>query len=149
MFFFYQIILITQELSIEPFCFYLSQVDGQWGKWGVFGDCSRSCGGGVQLARRECNNPVPKNDGKYCYGLRMKYRSCNLSPCPEKGWLVFGIVPLFTQFIQKENSPIIPRYITLRIQFNSVYLYCTILQEKSSLGITVYAQKSNNSKSQV
>lgn len=61
------------------------KVDGQWGKWGPFGDCSRSCGGGVQLAKRECNNPVPENGGKYCYGLRIKYRSCNLSPCPDSG----------------------------------------------------------------
>ncbi|XP_004538000.1 A disintegrin and metalloproteinase with thrombospondin motifs 15 [Maylandia zebra] len=59
------------------------KVDGRWGKWGSFGDCSRSCGGGVQLARRQCNNPVPENGGKYCYGLRVKYRSCNLSPCPD------------------------------------------------------------------
>ncbi|CAL8350626.1 unnamed protein product [Lota lota] len=60
-------------------------VDGKWGKWGTFGDCSRTCGGGVQLAKRECNNPVPDNGGKYCYGLRIKYRSCNFSPCPETG----------------------------------------------------------------
>ncbi|KAM6932960.1 A disintegrin and metalloproteinase with thrombospondin motifs 15-like [Xenentodon cancila] len=59
------------------------KVDGRWGKWGTFGDCSRTCGGGVQLAKRECNNPTPKNAGKYCYGLRIKYRSCNLNPCPE------------------------------------------------------------------
>ncbi|CAL1570870.1 unnamed protein product [Knipowitschia caucasica] len=59
------------------------KLDGQWGKWGPFGDCSRSCDGGVQLAKRECNNPVPENGGKYCYGLRIKYRSCNLSQCPE------------------------------------------------------------------
>ncbi|XP_077396637.1 A disintegrin and metalloproteinase with thrombospondin motifs 15-like [Festucalex cinctus] len=57
------------------------KVDGGWGKWGSFRDCSRTCGGGVQLARRECNNPVPENGGKYCYGLRIKYRSCNLNPC--------------------------------------------------------------------
>ncbi|XP_057695758.1 A disintegrin and metalloproteinase with thrombospondin motifs 15-like [Corythoichthys intestinalis] len=57
------------------------KVDGRWGRWGVFGDCSRTCGGGVQLAKRECNNPVPENGGKYCYGLRIKYRSCNLNPC--------------------------------------------------------------------
>ncbi|XP_019717205.1 A disintegrin and metalloproteinase with thrombospondin motifs 15 [Hippocampus comes] len=57
------------------------KVDGRWGKWGSFGDCSRTCGGGVQLARRECDNPVPENGGKYCYGLRIKYRSCNLNPC--------------------------------------------------------------------
>lgn len=59
------------------------KADGQWGKWGPFGDCSRSCGGGVQLAKRECNNPVPENGGKYCYGLRIKYRSCSLSPCAD------------------------------------------------------------------
>ncbi|KAF6726462.1 A disintegrin and metalloproteinase with thrombospondin motifs 15 [Oryzias melastigma] len=61
------------------------KVDGRWGKWGAFGDCSRSCGGGVQLAKRECNNPAPEHGGKYCYGLRLKYRSCNLSPCPKTG----------------------------------------------------------------
>ncbi|XP_077579277.1 A disintegrin and metalloproteinase with thrombospondin motifs 15 [Stigmatopora nigra] len=61
------------------------KVDGRWGRWGVFGDCSRTCGGGVQLAKRECNNPVPENGGKYCYGLRVKYRSCNLNPCFETG----------------------------------------------------------------
>ncbi|XP_033833428.1 A disintegrin and metalloproteinase with thrombospondin motifs 15-like [Periophthalmus magnuspinnatus] len=61
------------------------KVDGQWGKWGPFGDCSRTCGGGVQLAKRECNNPVPENGGKYCYGLRIKYRSCNFRSCPDSG----------------------------------------------------------------
>uniref|UniRef100_A0A667Y2F1 ADAM metallopeptidase with thrombospondin type 1 motif, 15b n=1 Tax=Myripristis murdjan TaxID=586833 RepID=A0A667Y2F1_9TELE len=64
---------------------YSPKVDGRWGKWGAFGDCSRTCGGGVQLAKRECDNPVPENGGKYCYGLRIKYRSCNLNPCPETG----------------------------------------------------------------
>lgn len=67
------------------FVLFLSQVDGRWGKWGPFGDCSRTCGGGVQLARRECDNPVPENGGKYCYGLRIKYRSCNLNPCLDTG----------------------------------------------------------------
>ncbi|MBN3302554.1 ATS15 metalloproteinase, partial [Amia calva] len=60
-----------------------NKVDGRWGKWGVFGSCSRTCGGGVQLAKRECNNPVPANGGKYCQGLRVKYRSCNLESCPD------------------------------------------------------------------
>lgn len=62
-------------------------MDGKWDKWGTFGDCSRTCGGGVQLAKRECNNPVPENGGKYCYGLRIKYRSCNFMPCPETGMI--------------------------------------------------------------
>ncbi|CAG02879.1 unnamed protein product [Tetraodon nigroviridis] len=62
-----------------------AKVDGRWGKWGQFGSCSRTCGGGVQLSRRECNNPVPSNGGKYCQGVRVKYRSCNLNHCPDKG----------------------------------------------------------------
>lgn len=61
------------------------QVDGRWGKWGQFGSCSRTCGGGVQLSKRECNNPVPSNGGKYCQGVRVKYRSCNLNHCPDTG----------------------------------------------------------------
>ncbi|KAK1787796.1 hypothetical protein P4O66_016286, partial [Electrophorus voltai] len=61
------------------------KVDGKWGKWGAFGPCSRTCGGGVQLSKRECINPVPENGGKYCQGVRVKYRSCNLNPCPEIG----------------------------------------------------------------
>uniref|UniRef100_G1PBL1 ADAM metallopeptidase with thrombospondin type 1 motif 15 n=1 Tax=Myotis lucifugus TaxID=59463 RepID=G1PBL1_MYOLU len=47
-----------------------------------YGPCSRTCGGGVQLARRQCSNPTPANGGKYCEGVRVKYRSCNLEPCP-------------------------------------------------------------------
>ncbi|KAE8592011.1 hypothetical protein XENTR_v10018627 [Xenopus tropicalis] len=61
------------------------KVDGAWGKWSPYGQCSRTCGGGVQLAKRECNNPEPSNGGSFCEGLRVKYRSCSLNPCPETG----------------------------------------------------------------
>ncbi|XP_072835165.2 A disintegrin and metalloproteinase with thrombospondin motifs 15 [Pogona vitticeps] len=59
------------------------RVDGNWGKWAPYGQCSRTCGGGVQLAKRECNNPPPANEGKYCEGIRVKYRSCSLNPCSD------------------------------------------------------------------
>uniref|UniRef100_A0A8B9FH90 ADAM metallopeptidase with thrombospondin type 1 motif 15 n=1 Tax=Amazona collaria TaxID=241587 RepID=A0A8B9FH90_9PSIT len=58
------------------------QVDGGWAKWAPYGQCSRTCGGGVQLAKRECTHPVPANGGSYCEGIRVKYRSCNLEPSP-------------------------------------------------------------------
>ncbi|XP_076288590.1 A disintegrin and metalloproteinase with thrombospondin motifs 9 isoform X2 [Lasioglossum baleicum] len=60
----------------------LEPVDGQWGEWGGYGECSRTCGGGVQKKYRECNNPPPQNYGNYCVGARVKYRSCNLEDCP-------------------------------------------------------------------
>ncbi|XP_026831617.1 A disintegrin and metalloproteinase with thrombospondin motifs 9 isoform X3 [Drosophila erecta] len=58
------------------------QVNGGWGPWTPFTPCSLTCGGGVQESRRECNQPVPENGGKYCTGSRKKYRSCNTHQCP-------------------------------------------------------------------
>ncbi|XP_058144336.1 A disintegrin and metalloproteinase with thrombospondin motifs 9 isoform X18 [Dasypus novemcinctus] len=55
--------------------------DGSWGSWTHFGTCSRTCGGGIKTAVRECNRPEPKNGGKYCVGRRMKFKSCNTEPC--------------------------------------------------------------------
>lgn len=58
---------------------------GNWGSWGPWGQCSRTCGGGVQFAYRHCNNPAPRNNGRYCTGKRAIYRSCNIMPCPANG----------------------------------------------------------------
>lgn len=32
-------------------------IDGQWGNWTEYSECSRTCGGGVSIASRECDNP--------------------------------------------------------------------------------------------
>nr|XP_033782394.1 A disintegrin and metalloproteinase with thrombospondin motifs 9 isoform X3 [Geotrypetes seraphini] len=58
--------------------------DGAWGAWSPFGACSRSCGGGIKTAARECNRPEPSNSGKYCVGRRMKFKSCNTEPCSKQ-----------------------------------------------------------------
>lgn len=39
----------------------------------------------MEFSYRECNDPVPQNGGKYCEGQRMKYQSCNTSPCDDNG----------------------------------------------------------------
>uniref|UniRef100_A0A665U9L4 ADAM metallopeptidase with thrombospondin type 1 motif, 9 n=1 Tax=Echeneis naucrates TaxID=173247 RepID=A0A665U9L4_ECHNA len=59
-------------------------VEGAWGVWSPFGTCSRTCGGGIKIAVRECNRPLPRNGGKYCVGRRMKFRSCNSEPCSKQ-----------------------------------------------------------------
>ncbi|XP_030827982.1 A disintegrin and metalloproteinase with thrombospondin motifs 9 [Strongylocentrotus purpuratus] len=58
-------------------------IDGQWGKWGEYSECSRTCGGGVKEAMRNCDNPAPGNGGKYCIGRRLRFRSCSTQDCPE------------------------------------------------------------------
>lgn len=45
------------------------------------GECSRTCGGGIQWYIRECNSPIPKN-GRYCVGKHRIYKSCNTQDCP-------------------------------------------------------------------
>uniref|UniRef100_A0A8C5X320 ADAM metallopeptidase with thrombospondin type 1 motif 1 n=1 Tax=Malurus cyaneus samueli TaxID=2593467 RepID=A0A8C5X320_9PASS len=64
-------------------------VHGGWGSWGLWGECSRSCGGGVQYSFRECDNPIPRNGGKYCEGKRVQYRSCNIEDCPDNNGKTF------------------------------------------------------------
>ncbi|XP_034459795.1 A disintegrin and metalloproteinase with thrombospondin motifs 5 [Hippoglossus hippoglossus] len=55
---------------------------GSWSSWGSWGACSRTCGGGVQFAQRLCNNPPPRNNGRFCTGKRAIYRSCSVTTCP-------------------------------------------------------------------
>ncbi|XP_059824920.1 A disintegrin and metalloproteinase with thrombospondin motifs 1 [Hypanus sabinus] len=68
---------------------YNTPVHGGWGMWGTWGECSRTCGGGVQYSFRQCDNPVPRNGGKYCEGKRVQYRSCNTMDCPYKNGKTF------------------------------------------------------------
>ncbi|XP_051828447.1 A disintegrin and metalloproteinase with thrombospondin motifs 10 isoform X1 [Antechinus flavipes] len=57
-------------------------VDGAWGPWTSWGECSRTCGGGVSSSSRQCDSPRPTIGGKYCLGERRRYRSCNTDDCP-------------------------------------------------------------------
>ncbi|KAG7523510.1 hypothetical protein JOB18_048859 [Solea senegalensis] len=66
---------VNKELDLQP-------VHGEWGPWGPYSACSRSCGGGTRSTSRDCNKPEPRNGGKFCVGRRMKFRSCNTEPCP-------------------------------------------------------------------
>lgn len=59
----------------------LKPIDGGWSKWSAYSTCSRSCGGGVSQATRNCTSPEPQNGGKYCLGDRVKYKSCNVHEC--------------------------------------------------------------------
>uniref|UniRef100_A0A3Q3N3D4 ADAM metallopeptidase with thrombospondin type 1 motif 20 n=1 Tax=Mastacembelus armatus TaxID=205130 RepID=A0A3Q3N3D4_9TELE len=66
---------VNKELDLQP-------VHGEWGPWGPYSVCSRSCGGGTRSTSRDCNQPEPRNGGRFCVGRRMKFRSCNTEPCP-------------------------------------------------------------------
>ncbi|XP_031570613.1 coadhesin-like [Actinia tenebrosa] len=75
---------------------YLLRVDGGYSEWSGFNECSRTCGGGIRLRRRECSNPYPRLGGRNCssLGKPIQVFKCNRNPCPVNGgygsWLSFG-----------------------------------------------------------
>ncbi|KAI4459045.1 adamts a disintegrin and metalloprotease with thrombospondin motifs protease [Holotrichia oblita] len=58
-------------------------INGGWGDWGTWSDCSRTCGIGLSFQERHCDNPAPEHGGRYCLGERKKAKLCNTDPCPE------------------------------------------------------------------
>ncbi|KAK3096440.1 hypothetical protein FSP39_000163 [Pinctada imbricata] len=59
-------------------------INGNWGEWSSWSSCSRTCGAGVSVTERHCDNPRPSNGGKYCIGERKRYKICNTDSCPER-----------------------------------------------------------------
>ncbi|XP_067846589.1 hemicentin-1 isoform X2 [Heptranchias perlo] len=57
-------------------------VDGNWGPWLAWNDCSASCGGGEQRRLRLCNNPLPSSGGRSCPGDGSQVSRCKVQPCP-------------------------------------------------------------------
>ncbi|XP_058505704.1 A disintegrin and metalloproteinase with thrombospondin motifs 2-like isoform X2 [Solea solea] len=57
--------------------------DGNWGSWSEFGQCSRTCGGGVQFRTRDCDNPRPANGGRTCIGATYQFQICNSNECED------------------------------------------------------------------
>ncbi|XP_077588635.1 A disintegrin and metalloproteinase with thrombospondin motifs 2-like isoform X2 [Stigmatopora nigra] len=57
--------------------------DGNWGSWSEFGQCSRTCGGGVHFRTRDCDNPRPANGGRSCVGATYQFQMCNSAQCQD------------------------------------------------------------------
>ena len=41
-------------------------VDGNWGEWGSWTTCSKTCSGGLRKRTRTCSNPLPQYGGLNC-----------------------------------------------------------------------------------
>ncbi|XP_029988074.1 hemicentin-1 [Sphaeramia orbicularis] len=57
-------------------------VDGNWGPWQSWAECSVSCGGGERTRVRLCNSPSPSNGGRSCPGDSSQLSRCNTQACP-------------------------------------------------------------------
>ena len=62
----------------------LSTVNGGWGEYRGWSECTRKCGGGMRSRVRVCDNPAPANGGAACKGVAMETETCNKQPCDGK-----------------------------------------------------------------
>ena len=84
--------------TINP-CFILI-VNGGYGNWSNFTECTKSCGIGVQYRNRSCDKPVPMHGGRNCIilGNATESATCNKDPCPGK--LYISSIFLFLKVFQ-------------------------------------------------
>ncbi|CAC5374593.1 Coadhesin,Thrombospondin-1,Adhesion G protein-coupled receptor B1,Mucin-like protein,Hemicentin-1,Thrombospondin-2 [Mytilus coruscus] len=57
-------------------------VDGGWTDFGLWGVCSKTCGGGLQSRTRTCTNPSPAYGGNECQESNQETQSCQEQHCP-------------------------------------------------------------------
>ncbi len=71
-----------QMLSATFPCFLLFTVHGNWSNFELKEPCSVTCGMGIEVYERKCNNPTPQFNGNICRGESTKEEECQKSQCP-------------------------------------------------------------------
>ena len=96
-------ILIAKIEKIEKLEKYSFLVDGQWGEWMTWSQCSHSCGGGQRDRQRQCDDPQPQFGGADCVGADVQTDYCNNDPCPGQSNFVLYSQNKFKENKQKQN----------------------------------------------
>jgi len=56
-------------------------VNGGWGNWLPFSQCSHTCGSGSKTRWRYCNHPRPSHGGQPCVGGQTDTQTCTVGSC--------------------------------------------------------------------
>ncbi|ELU05359.1 hypothetical protein CAPTEDRAFT_51753, partial [Capitella teleta] len=56
--------------------------NGNWGPWGDWSGCTKTCGVAEQRRARQCDSPAPSQGGEDCPGSKKRIRPCKLEDCP-------------------------------------------------------------------
>ncbi|XP_052700326.1 coadhesin-like isoform X2 [Crassostrea angulata] len=70
----------TEACNTQP-----CPVNGGWSRWHTQSKCSVSCGGGVKVQVRYCDNPPPRSGGQQCSGVSTQSVPCKTRLCPVNG----------------------------------------------------------------
>ena len=87
-------------------CGHICPIDGNWGEFGDWSDCSAACGGGSKRRTRSCSNPAPANGGSNCIGDSEETKECNDQPCELYPLKVFcdDYTTIYIDGIEKYND---------------------------------------------
>ena len=62
---------------------YFLLVNGGWGEWGRWSECSVTCGPGMRSRERKCDSPKPEYGGTPCNKTeKIEEEKCNKQNCP-------------------------------------------------------------------
>ncbi|XP_023931784.1 uncharacterized protein LOC106153735 isoform X3 [Lingula anatina] len=67
---------VSQSCNTQP-----CPVNGNWGQWASWSQCSKTCGTGAHSRTRVCDQPPPSNGGISCPGNSQEDASCNTFSC--------------------------------------------------------------------
>ena len=70
-----------------------------WGEYGGYGGCSKTCGGGTKTRTRPCLPP-----GSVCVGPSFEVVECNKQACPCKSMIITHTCP-FNSLIVRHTCP--------------------------------------------
>ena len=73
-----------QNMSLPTVCFVIgAPIDGDFGDWEAWGQCSHTCGESFSSRTRKCDNPAPQNGGRDC-DVRWSTENikCTVTNCP-------------------------------------------------------------------
>eukprot|EP00794_Sanderia_malayensis_P009954 gene9954-10974_t len=63
-------------------CFHICPINGGFGQWSLWTECTKTCGTGTQKRNRLCNDPEPMGVGSLnCTGAFRETRNCKLANC--------------------------------------------------------------------
>ncbi|XP_063693348.1 uncharacterized protein LOC134825137 [Bolinopsis microptera] len=89
-------------------CDWSCVVNGDWGEFGEWSECSAACGGGTQTRKRSCDDPQPAEGGAQCEGDEGETRVCNVDPCPPR-------LPSWPEDFKWSNAGVPDGYTCMRV----------------------------------
>ncbi|XP_072035679.1 coadhesin-like [Amphiura filiformis] len=67
-------------------------VNGNWGEWsGWQAPCTVTCGGGIKVRNRTCDNPARTYGGNDCRGSSLNTIACNTKECEDGSWTAWSM----------------------------------------------------------